>query len=140
MMDKIFLDTNVLLDLLLNRAPFAEDITQLIESSISSGTRLCVSPISITNMNYIIGKLENQRKADVQTKKVLELVEIEQVGQTTIHKAAESDFKDFEKAVQNYCAEESGHEIIITRNTKDYKASELSILTPKEYMARLYNE
>ena len=138
-MKKIFLDSDVLLDLLLDREPFMDDIADIIEASILSKTKLCISPISITNINYIIAKLENQRKADIQTKKILKIVDIENVGQKVIDKAANSNFKDFEDSVQNYCAEESGHEIIITRNTKDYKESNLSIMTPREYLAKIQN-
>ncbi len=139
-MNKVFLDSDVLLDLLLNREPFADEIAEIIEDSIAEKIKLCVSPISITNINYIIGKLENQKKADSQTKKILEIVKVENVGQAIVTKAANSKFKDFEDAVQNYCAEDAGHQIIITRNTKDYKESRLSILTPKEYLAKSKSE
>ena len=139
-MNKIFLDSDVLLDLLLDREPFMDDIAEIVEDSIISKTNLCVSPISITNINYIIGKIENRRKADTQTKKILELVKIENVGQNIITKASNSKFKDFEDAVQNFCAIAAGHKIIITRNTKDYKESKLSIFTPKEYLAKTKNE
>ncbi|WKN40800.1 PIN domain-containing protein [Tunicatimonas pelagia] len=139
-MNKIFLDSDVLLDLLLDREPFADDIVEIIEDATADNVSLCVSPISITNVNYIIGKLENQKKADSQTKKILEIVKVENVEQGIITKAAHSKFKDFEDAVQNYCAEDAGHQIIITRNTKDYKESVLSILTPKEYLAKTKNE
>lgn len=136
-MNKIFLDSDVLLDLLLDRAPFTDDIAEIIEEALTDKTKLCVSPISITNINYIVGRVENQKKADIQTKRILEIVKIENVGQKIIDKASNSKFKDFEDAVQNYCAESAGHNIIITRNTKDYKESELSILTPKEYLTKL---
>lgn len=136
-MNKVYLDSDVLLDLLLDREPFMEDIALLIEKSLESGVRLYSSPISVTNINYIVGKLENQEKADIKTRKLLKLIEIENVGQGVIDKAATSRFKDFEDAVQNYCAEMSGHKILITRNVKDYKESKLSILTPKEYIATL---
>ncbi len=139
-MKKIFLDSDVLLDLLLDREPFMDDIAEIIEVSILTEVKLCVSPISITNLYYIIGKLETQRKADTHTKKILKIVNVENVGQTIINRAANSKFKDFEDGVQNYCAEESGHEIIITRNTKDYKESQLSILTPTEYLAKIKSE
>jgi len=139
-MKKIFLDSDVLLDLLLDRAPFADDIAVIIEEAMASEVKLCVSPISITNINYIIEKLENKRKADAQTKKILKIVKVEDVGQKVITEAANSGFKDFEDGVQNYCAAEAGHEIIITRNTKDYKESELSILTPREFLAKIQNE
>lgn len=139
-MNKIFLDSDVLLDLLLDREPFADDIAEIIEDSIAEKILLFVSPISITNVNYIIGKIENQKKADSQTKKILEIVKVENVGQAIVTKAANSKFKDFEDAIQNYCAEAAGHQIIITRNTKDYKESELAILTPKEYLAKSKND
>ncbi len=139
-MNKIFLDSDVLLDLLLDREPFTNDIAEIIEDSIVNKINLCVSPISITNINYIIAKIENQRKADTQTKKILEIVKVENVGQEIITTASNSKFKDFEDAVQNYCAVKAGHKIIITRNTKDYKESKLSILTPKEYLAKTSNE
>jgi len=139
-MKKIFLDSNVLLDLLLDREPFMDNIAQIIENSLSSNIRLCVSPIAVANINYIIGRLENQEKATTQRKKILKIVKVENVGQVIISKATNSKFKGFEDAIQNYCAEESGHQIIITRNTKDYKESNLSILTPKEYLAKIKNE
>ncbi|MCP3930021.1 MAG: PIN domain-containing protein [Bacteroidetes bacterium] len=139
-MKKIFLDYDVVLDLLLDREPFMDDIAEIIENSLVTGIRLCLSPISVTNINYIIGRIESQKKADSQTKKILKIVRVENVGQSTINKASNSKFKDFEDGVQNFCAEESGHRIIVTRNTKDYKESELSILTPKEYLAKLNNE
>ena len=65
---------------------------------------------------------------------------MENIGQKVIDRAANSRFKDFEDSVQNFCAAESGHKMIITRNTKDYKESELSVLTPKEYLAKVKNE
>jgi len=139
-MKKIFLDSDVLLDLLLDREPFMDDIAEIIERSLSSKVKLCISPITITNIYFIIGKIQNQRKADKQINKILRIVHIEEVGQMIIDKAAHSKFKDFEDGVQNYCAEEAGHEIIITRNTKDYRESELSVLTPREYLAKIRME
>ena len=139
-MTKLFLDSDVLLDLLLDRQPFSKDIVELIETSIDSDIKLYSSPVSITNIHYIIGRLENQKKADSQIKKILKIVSIENIGQKVIDIASSSRFKDFEDSVQNYCAAESGHRMIITRNTKDFKESELSILTPKEYLAKIRNE
>ncbi len=139
-MKKLYLDSDVLLDLLLDRAPFSEHIAELIEKCIDSGVKLFSSPISITNVNCIIRRLENRKKADSMTKKILKIVHMESVGQKVIDRASNSRFMDFEDSVQNFCAVESGHKIIITRNTKDYKESDLSILTPKEYLAKMRNE
>lgn len=136
-MRKIFLDTNVLLDFLLDREPFNDDIAEIIERSIDKSIQLCVSSVTITDANYIIGRFEGKRSANSKTKKILEIVTVENVGETTVHKSSESKFKDFEDGVQNFCAVESKHKIITTRNVKDFKESKLAILTPKELLIRM---
>jgi predicted nucleic acid-binding protein len=132
----IFIDTDVILDFLLDRKPFSDNIGQLFQLSIDTDLQICVSPTTITNINYIIGRMENKKQADLKTKKILKLVKVENVCQSTVNNAINSKFKDFEDAVQNFCAVESNHKLIITRNTKDYKESELAIFTPTEYLAQ----
>lgn len=136
-MNKVFLDTNVILDLLLDREPFNDDIAEMFFVSDERSIRLCVSSLTIVNVNYIVGRIEGVKKANNKTKKLLQLVEVENVGKKEILSSANSKFKDFEDGIQNFCAVESNHEIIVTRNTKDFKTSELSILNPKEYLAKL---
>jgi len=133
---KIFLDSDVILDFLLDRKPYSDDIAEIFERSLNSDLLLCVSPTTITNLNYIIGRLQNKKQAHLKTKKILELVKVETVCESTIIKAITSRFKDFEDAVQNFCAIESDHTIILTRNIKDYKESELGILSPSEYISQ----
>lgn len=139
-MQKVFLDTNVLLDFLLNREPFHFDIAEIIQNSINESFKICVSPITITDINYIIARSEGTKAAKKKIKKILELVKIENVGESTIHKSINSKFKDFEDGVQNYCALQANHDVIITRNVKDFKESELSIMTPKEFLGKLKTE
>jgi predicted nucleic acid-binding protein len=134
---KVFLDSDVILDFLLDRQPYSDDIGQIFERSINSDLQLCVSPITITNLNYIIGRLQNKKQAHLKTKKILQLVNVEIVCESTIIKAVTSRFKDFEDAVHNFCAIESNHTIILTRNIKDYKESELGILSPSEYKSQM---
>lgn len=136
-MKKVFFDTNVLLDFLLDRKPFNDDIAQIIEYSISKSFKLCVSSITITNTNYIIGRSEGIKSANKKTKKILDLVAVENVGESTVKKSSNSKFRDFEDGVQNFCASEANHKIIVTRNVQDFKESKLSIMTPKEFLVKL---
>lgn len=136
-MNRVFIDTNVILDLLLDRKPHSDDITNLIELATEQGIELCISSVTITDVNYIVGKFEGTNAANKKTKQILELVTVENVGQTTVLKASKSGFKDFEDGVQNFCAEESKHKVIVTRNTKDFRKSKLSIMTPKEFITRM---
>jgi predicted nucleic acid-binding protein len=122
-MKKLFIDSDVLLDLLLDKKPFSEDTATLIEASIASDVTLYTSSLSIANMHYIIGRLETKKKADSKIKKILKIMSIENLGQTVIDQAVEAK-----------------HEILITRNTKDYKESQLSIFTPEEYLAKIRSE
>lgn len=136
-MKKLFIDTNVLLDFLLDRKPFNNDVAELIELAITNSIKLCVSSITITDTNYIIGRSEGVKKANTKTKQILELVSVETVGESTVRKSSNSIFKDFEDGVQNYCAVENKHRIIVTRNVKDFKESELSIMNPKEILSKI---
>lgn len=136
-MKKVFLDTNVLLDFLLDREPFNMDIAEILEISLNEGIELCVSSVTITDTHYIIGRSEGVRSADSKVKKILEFVSVENVGQYAIRKSLDSSFKDFEDGVQNYCALESKHKIIVTRNVKDFTESELAIFTPTELLAKI---
>jgi len=136
-MKKVFLDTNVLLDFLLDREPFNDDVAEILEQSLTQSFQICVSSITITDANYIIGRAEGSKAAHKKTKKILELVTVENVGESTVHKSSNSNFKDFEDGVQNFCAVEAKHQIIVTRNVKDFKESKLSILTPKEFLIKM---
>ena len=139
-MKKVFLDTNIVLDLLLDRAPFAEDIIDIFDIAIDQSVSLCISSLTIANINYIIGRIEGAKKANRKTDKILQLVSVEPVSQSTVLSARKSSFKDFEDAIQNFCALESNYKVLVTRKTKDFRSSQLSIMNPKEFLAKLEEE
>jgi len=118
---RVFLDTNVILDLLLDRKPYSDHITNLIGLATDQGIELCISSVTIADVNYIVGKFEGANAANKKTKQILELFTVENVGQTTVLKASKSGFKDFEDGVQNF----------------DFRKSKLSIMTPKEFITRM---
>ena len=136
-MTKIFLDTNVVLDFILRRDGFAEDAAMIFDLGERKKLKLTLSSLSVNNIDCIVSKIESKKKSRQIIIKLLSLVEILSVDETTIKKAAMSEFKDFEDAIQNFCAEDEGLNHIITRNLKDYKKSSLSVLTPKEFLTSL---
>lgn len=136
-MTKIFLDTNVVLDFILKRKGFAKEAAMIFDLSEKKKIQLSLSSLSINNIDYIISKIESKKKSRQIILKLLALVEVLSVGQSTIEKAVLSEFKDFEDAMQNFCAEEGKLNHIITRNLKDFKKSKLSIQTPKEFLIGL---
>jgi len=96
---------------------------------------LNVSSLSLSNAHYLISRIENKSKAREKIKELLKLVETLSIHKSTVEKAAYSEFKDFEDAIQNFCADEHGIKLIVTRNVKDYSKSNLSIQTPREFIA-----
>lgn len=134
-MKKVFLDTDVMMDFLTKRAPFAVAAMKLMEYSNRKALELNISSLCLSNVYYLISRIENKSKAREKIKGILQLVHTLSVHKSTIEKAVYSNFKDFEDAIQNFCADENGIQIIITRNVKDYAKSNLSIQTPKEFIA-----
>lgn len=133
---KIFLDSDVLLDLLLGREEFLEDIKWIFELSLKKQYKIYTSSLVIANIHYLVSRTLNEKKAYEKVNKLLGLLKVLDVGEREIKSSIGSKFKDFEDGIQNFTASTSQMEIIITRNTKDFKHSKLSILTPKEFLVK----
>lgn len=138
-MKRVFLDTDVVMDFLTKREPFAIESMKLMEYGSRKELELHISSLSLSNIHYLISRIENKAIARHKIKAILKLVKTLSVHKSTIEKAAYSDFKDFEDGIQNFCAAENGIQSIITRNVKDYSKSKLSIQTPKEFITDFEN-
>jgi predicted nucleic acid-binding protein len=134
MKEKIYIDTDIILDLLLKRESFyraASGIFSLLEKGELEG---CVSPLIFANLFYILRKLKSGPEALKILQKLKVLVRVLPIDEKTIEMALASDFKDFEDAIQSYSALENGVKVIITRNLKDYSLSALAVFTAEEYL------
>jgi predicted nucleic acid-binding protein len=131
---KIFVDTDVVFDLLAKREPFYTFAAQLFTNADKQEVTICVSSRCFGNLNYILSK----HKSAIEARKILSrfkvLVTILPVDDKIIELALNSDFKDFEDAIQYYCAIENGINILITRNLKDFKPVRIPVLTAEEFV------
>lgn len=132
-MKHIFLDTNIVIDFLADRKPFSLFAAKLFNFSILGKAKIYVSAVSYNNIYYIL----RQSHSSVETLKLLdelsEMTEITDLTKSIIKKSLKSDFKDFEDAIQYNCALSLFKiDFIVTRDTKDFKKSTLSIMTPEE--------
>jgi predicted nucleic acid-binding protein len=135
--DKIFLDTDVALDHLADRQPFAEYAHRLFALAETGALTVCVSSLSFSNLYYLLRKLKGHANALVLLGKLKLLVRVSAVTEVEINSALSSSFKDFEDAIQHFAAKaEGGVSAIVTRNKADYSASEIPILSPEEYLAK----
>lgn len=134
MKNRLFLDTNVILDLLGERDPFYDSIAKLASLADRAKLVLVVSPISFATVNYFISKFESARIAREKLRKFKIICEICTLDEHIIEKGLNSGFKDFEDALQYFSAVDAKCDIIITRNGTDFKKSLLPVMTAAEYL------
>ncbi len=135
-MDKILVDTNIVIDLLSKRAEFYKEAQELFTLSDHKKVKLTVSALTIANTHYLLArdyKSEDARKILIRFKV---LVEVLPMNDKILELALVSGFKDFEDAIQYHTALENDVDIIITRNKRDFKNSILPVLTAKEYLKK----
>lgn len=133
-MKKVFVDTDILYDLLAERMPFYPHAATLFTLADRKKVEIYVSAQSFANIHYILTK---QKSAD-ETRKILArlrmLVRILAVDDKIIDLALNSDFKDFEDAIQYYCSLENGIRVLLTRNLKDYKKADIPVMTAETFI------
>jgi predicted nucleic acid-binding protein len=134
-MKKVLIDSDVLLDFVLNREPFSEDAAKVLTLCQNKKIIGCITPVIISNVFYIYSqKVKNEVALDFM-KTILHFLDVIVTDKKVILTALNSDFNDFEDAIQNYSAEISGDiDFILTRNTKDYKKSALGVFSPKMFL------
>lgn len=135
MIKKVFLDSDILLDVAVAREPFVKQ-SRIVLASIEKGTAAgFISPNIVTNVYYILRKIGSNDRAKKFLRSLLEFISVISVEHATVLRALESNFGDFEDAVQHYTALLGQCDYIVTRNTEDYRESEITVLNPVEYVA-----
>ncbi len=128
----ILFDTNVILDVMLDRPPFSEPVSQLlsfVERGEISGI-LCAT--TVTTIHYLATKILRKKDSQNKIKDLITLFEIASVNRSVIEDALISKFTDFEDAVVYQAANHAGAEAIVTRDPKGFKQCELPVYSPIE--------
>ena len=136
-MDKIFVDSDIILDLLSARQPHYYAAAELFSLADEGSIKIFVSSLSFSNVNYILSRQYNGDQTRKKLLKFKTLVSILSVNEKTIELALASEFKDFEDAIQYYTAIENDIITLLTRNLKDFRKSEISVLTAEQYLKSL---
>ena len=131
---KLFLDTNVLLDLLGERDSFYISAAKIATLADKRSLQIIVSALSFATISYFLTKYEGLEKAKDKLRKFKIICEICELDELIIEKGLNSDFADFEDSLQYFSALRTECDIIITRNGKDFKKSELPVMTPDEFL------
>lgn len=134
-MTRILIDTDVILDFFFDREPFAENAAKILSLCESKEIKGFITPVIISNVYYLLRQTAKHEKVIEKLKMLVSITEILVIDRDAILHALNSNFKDFEDALQNYSAElDKEIDLILTRNTKDFKNSSLSVMTPDNYM------
>lgn len=134
MKEKVFLDTNIVLDVLGKREPFFEAANNLFKLGEKGEIELQISSITFINVQYILRKEIGKEPVKTVIRGLRLLCSVCNIGEREIDLALLSDMKDFEDAVQYFTAINHNSKVIITRDTKDFKGSRLPIMTAEEYL------
>ena len=138
---KIFVDTDVIIDFLIDRQPHAVSSSKIFDLCENSIVEIFTSALCLNNVHYIIKRVIGDAKAREVISELLEFVEVIGVTKGDIINALKSDFKDFEDAIQHSVAiHENGIKSIITRNTKNFRKSKISIFSPDIFIKMIENE
>lgn len=133
-MKKVFIDSDIILDLLAKREPhyiFAARLFTLIDQRKIIGF---TSPIVFANLHYLLKKLKSNSSALTSLRKLKTLIKILPVDERVIEQSLNSNFTDFEDAIQYFTAVNNGITILLTRNKTDYKKSKIPIASAEEFL------
>ena len=133
-MNKVFVDTDVVLDLLAARIPHFHFSAVLFTFAEMKKLELYTTPLILANTFYILRKQLGNDSAKNAVRKLRILLHVIYSTESVIDKALNSDFPDFEDAIQYYTALEYQIPVILTRNIRDYKKADVIVQTPESYL------
>ncbi|MBS4061314.1 MAG: PIN domain-containing protein [Bacteroidetes bacterium] len=134
-MKRVLIDTDVILDFFFDREPFSHNAAKVLSLCESRAIEGFVTSVIISNVYYLLRQNSTHEKVIEKLTQLITITEVLTTDKAVILKALNSNFRDFEDALQNYSAELNGQiDLIITRNIKDFKHSSLGILTPENFL------
>jgi len=134
-MKKIFIDTNIVIDLLSRREPFFEEAATLFSLADKNKIELAISSLTIANTSYTLLRQMDSDKAKSILRKLRLILKVLPLDDKIVGLALNDEtFSDFEDGLQYFTAIENGQELIITRDLKGFKKSKLPTMTAKQFI------
>lgn len=132
---ELLIDTNIFIDLFMNRIPFSENAAKIISLCKDKKVKGVVAAHTITNLFYILRKALPQQKRREILLGICNAFTVNAIDKEKLVSALENtDFLDFEDCLQSGCADESNVDFIITRNVKDFNGAKAKVLEPEEFL------
>lgn len=133
-MEKVFVDTNIILDWLGNRVPFFIHAKKLFQKAENGELEILISTMSYISTEYILRKQIGKEKSRLALAGIRQISRVCSSGEQEIDLTLISSMRDFEDAFQYYSALNNDAEVIITRNPKDFSDSVLPVMSAEAYL------
>ena len=133
-MKDLFLDTNIILDLLAYRMPFYTEAAKLFSLADKKKVKLSISSLGLADAHYILSRQNPEMEVRNVLRKFKVLVNVLPLDDKITDLALNSEFRDFEDGIQYYTAIENNQDLIITRNQQDFKESKIPVMTAGEFI------
>ena len=134
MKKKVFVDTDIIYDLLGKRDPFYLAAAHLFTLADEGKIQIFISALSLANLHYLISKQRSEEEAKEILRKFKVLVHVAPLNDKIIDLALNSEFSDFEDAIQYYSALQNEIEVLLTKNLKDYRKAQITVLTAQDFI------
>lgn len=134
---KVFLDANVLIDVVQNRIDFVETFSKVLQLGLDGECELCASDITFTTVSFYARKNRTQEQLYEVLQSLRDFIDVAPSGKIAIDWALQQKSKDFEDSVQYYTALRSGAEYIVSRNVRDYPYNDIPVVSPIEFLKKM---
>ncbi|WP_445665597.1 type II toxin-antitoxin system VapC family toxin [Fodinibius sp. AD559] len=134
---KVLFDTNVLLDVFLEREPFFEASAQAVGFAEKGEIEGWICGTTVTTIFYLLAKQLSSQKANQHVREILKIFNVSNINRVVLEDALESNFKDYEESLLYQSAIHANLEAIITRNQKDFDKSEIPVYSPTIFLEAL---
>lgn len=131
---RVFFDTNILLDVLLNRQEFIADSEAVLLRCEALGAEMFVAWHGLATAYYLLKRGRSEREALVEVDKILAWTRVAEATDAGARRARTLGFGDFEDALQAVAAEGCAADLIVTRNTSDFGRSTVPSQTPQDFL------
>ncbi len=137
-MKKIFVDTNIIVDLIADRRPFSKFAIEIFSKAQDKKLKLYTSSHSIATTHYLLKNYIEEKELRNVLYNLLDYIQVIPVDLDVIKKGLKSKHKDFEDAIQMLCAYSiEKMDCIVTRNSKDFRDCEIPVLSPDEFVIKI---
>lgn len=134
---KVFLDANVLIDVVQNRIDFVETSSKVLQLGLDGECELCASDITFTTVSFYARKNRTQEQLYEVLQSLRDFIDVAPSGKIAIDWALQQKSKDFEDSVQYYTALRSGAEYIVSKNVRDYPYNDIPVVSPIEFLKKM---